>query len=147
VTGRRFPSAGCAGVIYLLRGLEFRVGRAVRERDTEVVLLRSVFLFPPIPPKGVPMSGEPGNPVAPAAPKPAVRSRLVVLELLQLPSYRYLLVDTICNNIGFEARLMAQAWLVLALSIGTEGVLKAASYLADVAKPIGRVMSLSHGHN
>ena len=38
------------------------------------------------------------------------------LETLRIPAYRFLLLDNMFNGIGFQARLMAQAWLVLELT-------------------------------
>ena len=44
------------------------------------------------------------------------RPRWDALDSLRLPAYRYLLLGNIFNQMGREARLMAQAWLILALT-------------------------------
>jgi MFS family permease len=50
-----------------------------------------------------------------------LRKRLTVprpaaLEMLRLPTYRYLLLSNTLGTMGNEARLMAQAWLILSLT-------------------------------
>ncbi len=47
---------------------------------------------------------------------PSIAPRLVALESLRLPAYRYLLLNSVFIVMGSEARLMAQAWLILMLT-------------------------------
>ena len=42
--------------------------------------------------------------------------RLAALATLRLPMYRYLLLNSLFGQMAQQARLMAQAWLILALT-------------------------------
>lgn len=46
----------------------------------------------------------------------AEKRRFAAFETLGIPAFRFLLVDSAFNMVGFQARLMAQAWLVLSLT-------------------------------
>jgi MFS family permease len=48
--------------------------------------------------------------------RPFSAPKLVALETLQLPPYRYLLLNNVFGVMGGESRLMAQAWLILTLT-------------------------------
>ena len=48
--------------------------------------------------------------------KEARPGRLAALETLKIASFRYLLVDNTFAMLGFQARMMAQAWLVLEMT-------------------------------
>jgi MFS family permease len=48
--------------------------------------------------------------------KPLIAQTLVVLEPMRVPAYRYLLLNNVFHVMGGDARLMAQAWLILALT-------------------------------
>ena len=44
------------------------------------------------------------------------RFRIAAFETLSIPSFRYLLADNAFNMVGVQARMMAQAWLVLSIT-------------------------------
>ena len=46
----------------------------------------------------------------------ASRTRIAAFETLGIPSFRFLLADSAFSMIGFQARIMAQAWLVLSMT-------------------------------
>jgi MFS family permease len=48
--------------------------------------------------------------------KPLAVQQLAALESLRLPAYRDLLLNNVFSVMGTEARLMAQAWLILTLT-------------------------------
>ncbi|MEZ4869763.1 MAG: MFS transporter [Caldilineaceae bacterium] len=48
--------------------------------------------------------------------KLATWQRWDAVQILRLPAYRHLLLGNILNQMGREARMMAQAWLILALT-------------------------------
>jgi MFS family permease len=58
----------------------------------------------------------PANPLQSFWQRPAIQVRLATLQTLRLPAYRYVVLSAALNNMAVESRLMAQAWLILALT-------------------------------
>jgi MFS family permease len=56
-----------------------------------------------------------GKSAAPAGTE-ASQTRVPVFETLRIRSFRFLLADSAFNMMGFQARMMAQAWLVLSMT-------------------------------
>ena len=86
----------------------------------------------------------------PAAARPSLmgrldlRSRLASLSTLRLPAYRYLVLSAALNSMANESRLMAQAWLLLALtnSDGWVGLVAGLpALLAAASAPLGGVFA------
>lgn len=89
-------------------------------------------------------SHKPGPPTVPDASRSFIVERLAGLEPLRLPAYRVLLLNTIFAEMAVQARLMAQAWLILALTnsdawVGTVAGLPA--LLAAAAALLGGVLA------
>jgi MFS family permease len=70
--------------------------------------------------------------------------RLASLSTLRLPAYRYLVLSAALNSMANESRLMAQAWLLLALtnSDGWVGLVAGLpALLAAATAPLGGVFA------
>ncbi|MEZ4731581.1 MAG: MFS transporter [Caldilineaceae bacterium] len=75
---------------------------------------------------------------------PINRPRLAALNTLRLPAYRYLVLSAALNNMAKESRMMAQAWLILALTNSDAwvgGVAGLPALLAAVTAPLGGVFA------
>lgn len=73
-----------------------------------------------------------------------IRSRLASLSTLRLPAYRYLVLSAALSSMANESRLMAQAWLLLALtnSDGWVGLVAGLpALLAAATAPLGGVFA------
>lgn len=71
-----------------------------------------------------------------------MRPRLAALGTLRLPTYRALVVSAALNNMAKESRMMAQAWLILALTNSDAwvgGVAGLPALLAAATAPLGGV--------
>lgn len=75
---------------------------------------------------------------------PINRPRLAALGPLRLATYRYLVLSAALNNMAKESRMMAQAWLILALTNSDAwvgGVAGLPALLAAASAPLGGVFA------
>lgn len=73
-----------------------------------------------------------------------VQARLAALGTLRIPAYRYVVLSAMLNNMAKESRMMAQAWLILALTNSDAwvgGVAGLPALLAAATAPLGGVFA------
>ncbi len=73
-----------------------------------------------------------------------LRARLAALGTLRNPAYRYVVLSAMLNNMAKESRMMAQAWLILALTNSDAwvgGVAGLPALLAAASAPLGGVFA------
>jgi predicted MFS family arabinose efflux permease len=73
-----------------------------------------------------------------------MRARLAALGTLRNPAYRYVVLSAMLNNMAKESRMMAQAWLILALTNSDAwvgGVAGLPALLAAASAPLGGVFA------